>query len=277
MLVAAFSSTQAFVVAPVLTLPAARRTSSTHMTASEDAAKAAWLAKLDAPSWGLAAQAMRSIAEEAAQFQALSEECDAGDSEACGTLSKEEEAKKKWLAKIDVPSWGKAAAAMKEIGEDEVASVSSSMSEEEAKKAWLAKLDKPVWGQAAAAMTSIVAEAHYVAGLTEDANEEASEGAAAKALAKENEAKRAWLAKLDVPSWGKMSEEEAKKKWLAKLDVPSWQGKVAPTKPAAAADADSVFRMEVSEEEAKKKWLAKLDVPSWQVKRAPINEAALSR
>ena len=41
----------------------------------------------------------------------------------------------------------------------------------------------------------------------------------------EEEAKRVWLVKLDVPTWGaaaKMSEDEAKKAWLLKQDVPIW-------------------------------------------------------
>ena len=131
-----------------------------------------------------------------------------------------------------------------------------------------------MWGQAAAAMTSIVAEANWMAGLTEEA---ASSGlSAADALAKENEAKTAWLARLDVPSWGKMSEESAKQKWLAKLDdVPSWVGKVAPT--AQMAEEPASFCMEVSKEEAKKRWLAKLDeTPSWKGKVAPTAQMAFA-
>ena len=239
----------------------------------------AW--QLDAPAWGAAAKAMSTVAAEAAQFQALTEECDKGDNVACDTLSKEDEAKKAWLAKLDVPAWGKAAEAMQAMAVvDEAAVVSNTreeeakrawlakldvpswgkISEEEAKKRWLAKLDAPVWGQAAAAMALIVAEANKVADLTAESN--AGDSAATDALAKENEAKKAWLARLDVPSWGKMSEESAKTKWLAKLDeVPSWVGKVTPT-----AVAGPVFvSLEVSEEDAKKAWLAKLDVPSWQV------------
>merc|ERR1719453_1787680 len=106
----------------------------------------------------------------------------------------EEEAKAAWLAKLDTPSWGK-------------------MSEEQAKKKWLAKLDAPVWGQAAKAMTTLVAEANKIADLTKESEE--GDSTALAALTQENEAKRAWLAKLDVPSWGKMSEEDAKKAWLA--------------------------------------------------------------
>merc|ERR1719375_1385386 len=94
--------------------------------------------------------------------------------------------------------------------------------------------------------------------------------AKAEPLTKEEEAKQAWLSKLDVPSWGdaaeaiatiatieqvteplvevaslppKMSEEDAKKAWLSKIETPSWGT--------------------ISEEEAKAQWLAKLDTPVW--------------
>ena len=171
---------------------------------------------------------MSTIAAEAAELQARS-------------IANEEEAKQAWLAKLDVPSWGKAATAMEEIAA-EMAAVDSApelldhlpkMTEEQAKQAWLAKLDAPVWGQAVAVMTSVVAEATKMAELTEECN--AGDSTACDTLSNEEEAKKAWLAKLDVPSWGKMTEEQAKKKWLAKLDVPaSWQGKVTPTAQKAA-------------------------------------------
>jgi lipase chaperone LimK len=201
---------------------------------------------------------MRTVVAEATEFRELSDQCDLGVTEACDALSKEEEAKKAWLAKLDVPSWGEAAEAMEAMVEEvAIASAPSGaseeeakaawlakldtpswgkMSEEEAKTRWLAKLDAPVWGQAAQAMTTLVAEASKIADLTEES--EAGDSAALALLAKENEAKRAWLAKLDVPSWGKMSEDEAKKKWLAKLDVLPWQGKDAP----AAQRESALFR-----------------------------------
>ena len=195
--------------------------------------------------WGAAAKAMSMVAAEAAELQAMSEDA----------ISKEEEAKNAWLAKLDVPSWGKAATAMEEIAA-EMEESAPKLSEEEAKKAWLAKLDVPVWGkmteeqakrawlakldesgpsawgQAVAVMTTVVAEATKIAELTEDCD--AGDAVACDTLSKEEEAKKAWLAKLDVPSWGKMTEEQAKKKWLAKLDAPVWQGKVTPTAQKAA-------------------------------------------
>jgi len=251
---------------------------------SEDQARAEWLAKLDAPAWSAAAKAMSTLAADAEQFQTLSEECNQGATKACDTLSKEDEAKQAWLAKIDVPAWGKAAEAMEAmfVAEQVPVASSSSTPEEAAKKAWLAKLDvpvwgklteeqakqkwlsrldAPVWGQAAAAMTLLVSEATKFADLTEDCNAGVIE--ACGTLSKEDEAKQAWLAKLDVPSWGKMSEEQAKKAWLAKLEETlkekaSWQGKITPTSQAGPV----LLSLEVSEEEAKKAWLAARDLLS---------------
>merc|ERR1719408_427460 len=100
-------------------------------------------------------------------------------------------------------------------------------------------------------MATVAEEAKAVQESKEDSGD---------ALSKEEAAKKAWLARLDLPTWGaaqdvvatvaKMSEEEAKKAWLARLDVPSWG--------AAKAVVSTVFAM--SEEEA---WLARLDQPSW--------------
>ena len=81
------------------------------------------------------------------------------------------------------------------------------------------------WGAAAKALSVLAAEAAEIQAQIDGAN------------ANEEEAKQAWLAKLDVPSWGKMTEEQAKKKWLAKLDAPVWQGKVTPTAQNKAAQS----------------------------------------
>merc|ERR1719247_2619420 len=109
--------------------------------------------------------------------------CDAGDAVACDELSREEEAKRAWLARLEVPTWGPKA-----------------MSEEEAKKAWLARLDVPSWGEAPAQTADMTAAC------------EAGDAVACDELSREEEAKRAWLARLEVPTWGPkaMSEEEAK-------------------------------------------------------------------
>jgi hypothetical protein len=90
------------------------------------------------------------------------------------------------------------------------------------------------------------------------------------ASAKEEEAKRAWMrklddvptwvaVKLDVPTWGMMptsspaasAKEGVERVWMRKLDVPTWD--MLPTSsPAASA----------KEEEAKRAWMRKLDVPT---------------
>jgi len=297
-MIATVCSPIGFIVAPKIVASSPMAQLRIDMTISSEAeAKAAWLARLDVPAWGDAAKAMRTIAAEAATFQA-----DLSD-------NKEEEAKQKWLASLDVPSWGKAAAAMEAMADKEeeakqkwlasldvpswgpkganaeevtmepsapkmteeeakqkwLASLDvpvwGKLTEEQAKQKWLAKLDAPVWGQAAAAMVEIVAEASKMADLTEECA--AGDNAACETLSKEDAAKKAWLAKLDVPSWGKMTEDQAKKKWLAKLvDAPVWQGKVAPTANTAAVPIVGVVEPSAAdkEEEAKKAWLAKLDV-----------------
>ena len=64
---------------------------------TEEAAKAAWLARLDAPSWGQASTTMSEVAGQAAALLALTEDCDSGVEAACDSLSREEEAKRAWL------------------------------------------------------------------------------------------------------------------------------------------------------------------------------------
>merc|ERR1719291_1477155 len=178
---------------------------------AEAEAKKRWLSRLDAPTWGRAASVVGAAAAEAAQMAKLTEKCEEGDDEACDTLSKEEEAKKRWLARLDAPTWGKAAAALASVAAQAAqVMVPGQMSEEEAKARWLARLDAPAWGPAASVAT------------------------AAPAMSEE-EAKARWLARLDAPTWGPaagaataahvdfmapaMSEEEAKARWLARLDA----------------------------------------------------------
>ena len=130
---------------------------------AEEAAKKAWLARLDAPAWGQAAAAVARIS---------TLEQMPGAPEASAELAREEKAKKAWLSKLDTPTWGAMAAAV-----TEVAAVTSSqnVSEEEAKKAWLARLDAPTWGKASVALIE----------------------AAGTAQAAEEVAKQKWLASLD--------------------------------------------------------------------------------
>jgi len=267
---------------------------------SEDAAKAAWLARLDAPEWGKAAAAMTQAVAEAAEMDALAYACDSGVQQACESLSREDDAKRAWLAKLDVPTWGAAAAAVTAVAaEVEMAPDSSAeeiakqawlarldapawgstasvdTSEDAAKAAWLARLDAPKWGQAATAMAMVAADASEVQALIEDCD--AGDQKACDTLSNEDAAKAAWLSKLDVPSWGAaaaavsaiasqlqtaapVSEDAAKTAWLARLDVPAW-GSTAGAAPAPAAyDAAPAA---TSEDAAKAAWLSKLDAPAW--------------
>ena len=84
---------------------------------SEEEAKKAWLAKLDAPKWGKAAVALTGIASEAVQLAEMAVACHEGDEVACNNLSREEEAKRAWLTKLDAPTWGAAAAAVSAVAE----------------------------------------------------------------------------------------------------------------------------------------------------------------
>ena len=55
------------------------------------------------------------VVAEASTFAAMEEDCAAGVSAACDALSQEEEAKRVWLSRLDVPSWGATAAAVSEV------------------------------------------------------------------------------------------------------------------------------------------------------------------
>ena len=250
---------------------------------SEEEAKAAWLAKLDTPVWGKASETLNVVAAEAAMVRQLQDDCYAGYEEACDTLNMEESAKKAWLAKLDAPAWGAAAAAVNDIAND----LLLNLSEAEAKAAWLAKLDAATWGNAAAALSSVVAEASQLNRLAAEC--EAGDDEACIDLETEETAKRAWLSKLDVPAWGaaaaavtsvasgvKTSEDEAKKAWLAKLDTPVWKTATTAMQDVAA-QANQIAQMEEDcmagrdtacdnlskEEEAKRTWLKKLDHVEW--------------
>ena len=51
-------------------------------------------------------RAAADISAEIAGMPKLEDECESGDERACDVLSREEEAKRAWLAKLDLPSWG---------------------------------------------------------------------------------------------------------------------------------------------------------------------------
>ena len=108
------------------------------------AAKAAWLNKLDLPSWGAAASALNEAAADASKLEDLTDGCESGDDEACVMMWSEEEAKKAWLAKLDAPSW---AAAAKTVSDIAGVVAAENPSEEAANAAKLDALDLPTQGQ----------------------------------------------------------------------------------------------------------------------------------
>ena len=188
---------------------------------SKEEAKRAWLAKLDAPAWGAAASAMRQVASQASQVQTLTEDCASGVELACDSLSLEEEAKLAWMKKLDAPSWGAAAAAVSAVASEVQSSAAVSeataksawlagasgesgggaiLTEDKAKQAWLMRLDAPTWGQAAAAISQVASEASSFAAREEACDE--GDNVACESITTEDAAKRAWLAKVDAPSWG---------------------------------------------------------------------------
>merc|ERR1719310_986156 len=87
----------------------------------------------DVPTLSTAASAINKAATDVATNAALEQDCNQGVYEACEDLSREDEAKRAWLAKLDVPAWGK---------------VSAAVSEEAAKAAWLARQESPAWDMA---------------------------------------------------------------------------------------------------------------------------------
>ena len=105
----------------------------------EEEARLARLVKLDAPDWSKAAAALASLASEAVVMAEMAAMCDAGDTAACDNLSREEEAKKAWLAKLDVPTWSAAAAAVSAVATE----LTQARPEEEAKTAWLSRVEVP--------------------------------------------------------------------------------------------------------------------------------------
>ena len=217
---------------------------------SEAAAKAAWMAKLDAQSWGQAVAAndlvdttYGAVVPTAQSYDPLS----AMESEV--VMPSEADAKAAWMSKLDAPAWGAAADATPAATAYDAA---PAMSEAAAKAAWLAKLDVPTWGAGGASPMSEAA------------------------------AKAAWLAKLDAPVWGgaamtapvaaydapiaaaPSSEADAKAAWMAKLDAPAW-GSASTVAPAMAAyDASpAAAAPATTEAAAKAAWLASLDAPVW--------------
>jgi len=228
-------------VAPTAAASVPAAVHAANEVSAEEAAKQAWLARLDAPTWGQAAAAVAGASTTSVTAELVAQ-CDGGDEEACETLTREEAAKRAWLAKLDAPTWGAVAAGVSEVAAATSVASAGKMTEDEAKKRWLERLDAPTWGQAANALLEVAGAAAVTADLAEKC--ESGEDAACDLLTREEEAKQAWLARLDAPTWGAVTaavtavssavqsssqgamsaEQVAKAAWLAKLDQePSWK------------------------------------------------------
>jgi hypothetical protein len=243
---------------------------------AEDKALEAWTTRLDAPTWGEAAQAMADVSEGATAMAALTQACAAGDENACSIL-REDEAKRAYLSRLDVPSWSAVATAVSAIAAE--AKRSPWMSAEEiVKQKMLARQNQPNW---------VTRSIGY--GTTGSSSRKLRHGFT------QPEDRWAWISRLDAPSWHKaasamahianeaselaalmeacdkgddmscdllLREEKATKEWLAGLDVPSW---------GAAASAVSDVAVEVQrdeakvskENEAKRAWIARMDELTW--------------
>jgi len=255
----------------------------TPLELAEEEAKRKWLASLDTTEYSRASVSSTSRAFESDDTANVNPE------DASTTSMTEEEARKAWLARVDAPTWGKASksvapdkADVKDFGmrapfviESAASAASLTRSEEEAKQAWLARVDTPTWGKALRSDPPQKAD-------VKDFDKKAPfvvESVASSTIS-EQEAKEAWLARVDAPKWGepsapdppqeadvkhfsvearfiddslaspRMSEEEAKKAWLARVDAPKWG------KDSASRSRDANVK---NEEEAKKAWLARVD------------------
>ena len=295
-------------------VPAAVPSTASSSTMNEEDAKRAWMTKLDAPTWGGAAAAMVDVAVQASEVVALTEACDSGDNVACDTLDNEEDAKLAWLAKLDAPAWGAAAAAVAAVaaeveaesamsaeeiakhqwsarletpsGNDGGAGVTSDdafswLEEQVAKRAWLTRLDEPTWGQAAEAMAEVAMQATEVAALADACD--SGDNVACDTLDNEEDAKLAWLAKLDAPAWGAAAAAVSAVAWeiATEIATPTTMA-AADDDTAAAADgdiaaADAVATEDarVTEEGAKRAWMTKLDAPTWGGAAAAMVDVAV--
>eukprot|EP00962_Isochrysis_galbana_P001871 scaffold483_cov107-Isochrysis_galbana.AAC.5 len=161
---------------------------------SEEAAKLAWLARLDQePSWRTAGRTTSVTSVPTTPSYAAP----AMPPRAATT---EEEAKRAWLARLDEPTWGRPrapAAAMPAPATyapvTYAAAPVPASSEEKAKRAWLARLDEPLTGRSAPRPANAIAE---MEGAVVSTRGITSAPAMAPKMTEE-EAKRAWLARLD--------------------------------------------------------------------------------
>ena len=192
------------------------------------------------PAWGL--KTVASNTESAAVTPTIG---------AATAATSEAAAKADWLAKLDTPTWGRAAATTGAAGEAA------------AKAAWLAKLDSPAWGQGRVTTTALYSEP------VSDASFSYNTAPVDTAVTREAAAKAAWLAKLDLAA-AITAEAFAKAAWLAERDAFFGATHASAPAPVALAPAYAApARASTNEAAAKAAWLAKLDAPAWGASNVP--------
>ena len=173
---------------------------------AEATAKAAWLAKQDAPAWG-GAQAVESSDLSQTTYGTVISTSKSYDP--LGVIETQVDAKVAWMSKLDTPTWGNVAVAAPAF--QPAPDAGAPVSEVVAKAAWLAKLDAPTWGVGGAPTSEAAAKAAWLAkldapvwgGAAIAAPAAASAASFAAVLSSAAAAKAAWMAKLDAPTWGR--------------------------------------------------------------------------
>ena len=231
---------------------AAAPTFEPEVAVSEDAAKQAWLERVEAPAWGQAAEALTEAAVEATTIADLSDKCDSGDHAACDNLLSEQEAKAAWLAKLDVPSWGQAAAKLSEAAVE--ATTLAQMTGKVVGYANLKMVDEATRASSSWSARMGVRNAAERAARREALSNKCSAGVDNACEELLDEVKLSQEAKSEWMSWAashgtRNAAERAARRAALNLQCNSGV--------AAACETLSV------EAEAKKQWLAKLDTPAW--------------
>ena len=172
----------------------------------EEAAKRAWLESIEmsAVDKGLVEEGReRSEAPFVDEITILSSECEQGDTVACDALTDEQEAKEKWLVKIEEPVVAQVVDMLHaECKSGDVVACDAISKEENAKNAWLSRIEepKPAIAYDDVAAKHVTTSLDYGAvqvknNLAVDCN--AGDVKACDTLSKEEKAKRAWLNRVE--------------------------------------------------------------------------------
>ena len=192
--------------------------------AKEDV-KQSWLLKLDIPKWGEAAEACAEMASTMVKIEELTTACALGDAAACEMLAKQEQAKVAWIAKLEDATWSSAAKGVYDITAIATEAVTFARKlDDDATNAWLSKLDFPQWTEAAQACRSVAAASVKIEELTTACA--SGDDAACAMLCSEEEARAAWLAKLDARTWSAAAKAVSDIEAAAKLVTATKQAKL---------------------------------------------------